>query len=127
MVVESQFLHKSVNSFFIFVIFKDKLTDLCGNRLLQSNFVKTFCEIKLGDCRHMNSVGFSDSKAIWLNDCDVAEPLSDRRLSVYEVVSQKSIPAQISQLILYIRYIQGQVDGFVRESTYAKRLYGHFL
>ena len=33
------------------------------------------------DCRHMNTVGFADSKAIWLNDCDVAEPLSDKRLS----------------------------------------------
>ena len=57
--------------------------------------------------RHMNTVGFSGSKAMWLNDCDVAEPLSDRRLSVYQVVSPKSIPAQIPQRILRIRYIQG--------------------
>ena len=75
----------------------------------------------------MNTVGFSDSKAIWLNDCDVAEPLSDRRLSVYEVVSQKSIPAQIRQLILYLRRMQGQVDGFVRELTFAKQLCENFL
>jgi hypothetical protein len=28
---KSQFLHKSVNLFFILVIMKDKLKDLCGN------------------------------------------------------------------------------------------------
>ena len=30
----------------------------------------------------MNTVGFSDSEAIWLNDCDVAEPL-ERAFWVY--------------------------------------------
>ena len=68
----------------------------------------------------MNTVGFSDSKAIWLNDCDVAQPLSDKRQNVHEVVSQKSIPAQIRQLILYISYIEGQVDEFVRELAFAR-------
>ena len=38
--------HKSVNSFLILVIIKDKLTDLCGNRPLQSDLIDTFCEIR---------------------------------------------------------------------------------
>ena len=35
--------------------------------------------------------------------------------SVYKVVLQKSIPAQILQLILYISDNTGHVDGLVRE------------
>ena len=42
-------------------------------------------------------------------------------------VQQKSIPAQIRQLILYMSNKKGQVDGFVRASTFAKQLYKHFL
>ena len=42
---KSQFPRKSVNLFFMLVMMKDKLTDLCGNRLLQSDYVNTFCEI----------------------------------------------------------------------------------
>ena len=38
--------------------------------------------------------------------------------------SQKSIPAQIRQRILYISNDEGYVDGFVQELTFAKRLYG---
>ena len=45
--------------------------------------------------------------------------------SVYNVVLRKSIPAQIRQLILCMRNNQGQDDGFVRELTFAKRLYEH--
>ena len=41
----SQFPHKFVDSFFVLVIIKDELTDLCGNELLQSDFVNTLCEI----------------------------------------------------------------------------------
>ena len=45
---ESQFPDKRVNLFLISEIVKDKLTDLCGNRLLQNDFINTFCEIKTG-------------------------------------------------------------------------------
>ena len=38
-------LHKSVNLFFELVIINDELTDLRGNRLLQNDFINTFCEI----------------------------------------------------------------------------------
>ena len=48
-------------------------------------------------------------------------------LSVFKVVPQKSIPTQICQLILYIRHSEGEVIGFVRELTYAKRLCKHIL
>jgi hypothetical protein len=40
---------------------------------------------------------------------------------------KKSIPAQIRQVILYISDNKGQVDGFVRKLTFAKRLHTHFL
>ena len=43
---KSQFPHKSVNLFFILVIIKDKLTDLCGNLLLRKDFINTFWEIR---------------------------------------------------------------------------------
>jgi len=54
------------------------------------------------------------------------EPVVDAA-DIYKVVSQKSIPAQIRQLILYISYDKDLVDGFVQESTFVKRLYEHFL
>ena len=47
--------------------------------------------------------------------------------SVCENVVQKSIPARISQLIFYVSIGKGQVDEFVRELTFAKRRYEHFL
>ena len=47
---KSQFPHKSVNIFFILVMIKDKLTDLSGNRLLQTDFRITFCEINTTPC-----------------------------------------------------------------------------
>jgi hypothetical protein len=40
---------------------------------------------------------------------------------------QKSIPAQTRQRILHIDNTRGQVDGSVREMTFANRLYKHFL
>ena len=43
---KSQFPHKFVNSFFILVIIKDKLTDLWGNWLLQNNCIHTLYEIR---------------------------------------------------------------------------------
>ena len=43
------------------------------------------------------------------------------------VVLQKSIPAQIRQLIFHISDDKGQVDGFVRELTFAKQLYKYVL
>ena len=45
---------------------------------------------------------------------------------VYKVVLQKSIPAQIRQLILYIGHNTGYVDGFARELAFAKRPFKHF-
>ena len=47
--------------------------------------------------------------------------------SVYQVVLQKSIPAQIRQLILYISNSKGYVDGFVGGVTSAKQLYKYFM
>ena len=41
---------------------------------------------------------------------------------VYEVVLQKPISSQISQLILYISKNRGHVDGFVGGSTFANDL-----
>ena len=40
--------------------------------------------------------------------------------SFYEVVVQKSVPAPIRQRVHYVRHHEGQVDGFVRELTFAK-------
>jgi hypothetical protein len=45
--------------------------------------------------------------------------------SVDKVILQNSIPAQIHQL--EISNNTGQVDGFVRDLTFAKRHYKHFL
>ena len=42
--------------------------------------------------------------------------------SVDKVVLHKSIPAQIRQLILYIRNIEGQVDGCMGELTSARKI-----
>ena len=47
--------------------------------------------------------------------------------SVYKVVLQMSIPAQIRQRVLYISNDKGLVDEFARELTFAKQLYKHFL
>ena len=43
----SQFPHKSANLAFMITNIKNKLTNLCGNRLLQNNFTNSFCEIRL--------------------------------------------------------------------------------
>ena len=45
----------------------------------------------------------------------------------YLVLLQKSVPAQMCQLFLDVRNNKRQVDGFVRELTFAKRFYQHFL
>ena len=47
--------------------------------------------------------------------------------SVDKVVLQKSIPAQIRQLILYDHLSKEHVDGFVRELTLEKQHYEHCL
>ena len=47
--------------------------------------------------------------------------------SVYTVVLQNSIPAQILQLILYMSNSEGEVNGFVRELIFANQLCKHFL
>ena len=47
--------------------------------------------------------------------------------SIHKVVLQKSIPAQIRRLSLYIGNNEEEVDGFVRELTFAVRLDTHFL
>ena len=47
--------------------------------------------------------------------------------SMYAVVLKKSIPAQISQLILYYYWYKEEVDGFARELAFAKRVHEHFL
>ena len=43
---KSQCPHKSVNLSFIIATLKNKLTGLCGNRLLLNDFVNAVCEIK---------------------------------------------------------------------------------
>ena len=53
--------------------------------------------------------------------------LSHRVFVMSSYKSQKSIPAQIRQRILYISHDKGYVDGFVQELTFAKRLYGYIL
>ena len=45
---------KSVNLFFISVIINDKFADLCGNRLLQNDFMNTFCEVNLDQIPGLN-------------------------------------------------------------------------
>ena len=47
--------------------------------------------------------------------------------SLHGVVLQKSIHAQIRQLILYIGNDKVEVEEFVREITFAKRLHKNFL
>ena len=42
-----QFPHKFVNLSLFIANAKDKLTDLCGNRLMQNDVEDTFCEIEL--------------------------------------------------------------------------------
>ena len=42
---KSPFPHKSVNLFYLLVIIKANLTDLCGDRLLQNDVINTLCEI----------------------------------------------------------------------------------
>ena len=39
--------HKSVNLSFIITHMKNKLTDLCGNRLLPNDIINAFCERRL--------------------------------------------------------------------------------
>ena len=43
----SQLSHKFVNLSFTISNIKNKLTELCGNRLFKNDFINTFCEIKL--------------------------------------------------------------------------------
>ena len=43
---KGQFPHKFVDVFFILVMKKDTLTDLCENWLLQNDFISAFCEIR---------------------------------------------------------------------------------
>ena len=47
--------------------------------------------------------------------------------SVYKLVLQKSIPAQIRQLFLHLSNYNGRFDGFTLELTLAKRRYKHSL
>ena len=49
------------------------------------------------------------------------------REKVFKVVLQKSIPARIRQLILYISNNEGKVEVFVGELSFAKRPYKNFL
>ena len=44
---KSQFPHKSVNLNIFITNIKNKLTNLCWNRLLQNDLMNTFCEIRL--------------------------------------------------------------------------------
>ena len=45
MFCKSHVWHKSVDFFFISTNIKNKLTDLCGNRLLQNDLINTLCEM----------------------------------------------------------------------------------
>ena len=47
--------------------------------------------------------------------------------SVYKIVLRKSSPLQIRQFILYISNDTGQVNRFVLELTFVKRLDENFL
>ena len=48
---KSQLPHRSVNLFFVITHVRNELTNLCGNRLWQNDFINTLCEIKTGPCR----------------------------------------------------------------------------
>ena len=45
-ICKSQFPHKFVNLLSISVIKEAKLTDLCGDRLLQNDFINTLSEVR---------------------------------------------------------------------------------
>ena len=59
----------------------------------------------------------------------VPQVLHPARLTerVHELVLPKSIPARIRQLILYNHYHEEEIDKFVRELTFERGLYKHFL
>ena len=52
----SQFPHKSVNLSFSITYAKKRLTDLCGNSLLQNDFKNTLCGIEAGPSKFGSSV-----------------------------------------------------------------------
>ena len=70
---------------------QDKLTDLWGDRLLQNDLINTFREIKADRVR----------------DAQRAQLEAYLPQNVFKVVSQKSIPTQIRQLVLYIGNSKG--------------------
>ena len=47
--------------------------------------------------------------------------------SVHKVLLQESISARICQLIRYVSDNEEYADGFVRELTFAKRLFKNFM
>ena len=81
---KSQFPHKFVNSFFILVKVKCKLTDLRGGCLLQTEFRNTLCEIKL--LRAVRVISYSASQYVsqsdQLNDAHRISQLC-QRLGIY--------------------------------------------
>ena len=75
---ESQLPHKSVNVFFIISNVTNNLKNLCGNWLLQNDFINTFCEINclwdevVDECDKL-SVRWSRSPCLWdevVDECD---------------------------------------------------------
>ena len=55
---------------------------------------------------------------------EIVRQISIKR--VYKVVSQKSTPAQIRQLVLYISNNEEKNDRFGRELSFSKRLNQHY-
>ena len=110
----SIFPQKFVNSFFISVIIKDKLTDLCGNRHSQNNVMNTFCETR----------ACIDRKAL-RNDPPVFFRGESENCSVRRHVQRgttRKIPSLASQLALEDRQLTGNLAKVFRHLTIFKRV-----
>ena len=98
-----------------------------GVRYVQADSVgwQTFLTLTCWEC------GTHPPQLLRGKDSGITKSLRSNRIylteSVYKVVLQKSIPPPIRQLILHISNNEGQIDRFVRELTFAKRHYKHFL
>ena len=78
---KSQLPHKFVSLSFIITNMKNKLTSLCGNRLWQSDFINTFCEMKTRR-EHLNTLKIAKATTeirLWLSCCGPNRSTANRR------------------------------------------------
>ena len=76
----SRFPNKSVNSDFILVIVRDKLTDLLGSRLLQNDLKNSLCEISLGSALMYSNCPCALVFALLINSGFVGVPQEQKML-----------------------------------------------